>query len=86
MLEPCGIDEAGFVVLKEVSMTFTETELGSPVVDFPAGDEVFLRLTDAHGQGVLTSFWRHSVRPFNDRIKDMGWILKLEVASTPEGL
>jgi hypothetical protein len=85
-MEPCGIDTADWVKLKEISMTYTEAELGSYAVEFPAGDEIFIKITDAYGQGIPTTYWRHHVRPFNDRIKDMGWQCTLKSTSTPEGL
>ncbi len=85
-LEPCGVDEAGFVKVKEVSLTFTEAELGSPNVNQPEGVELFVKLSDAQGQGIPDTFWRHTRRPFPDRIKDMGWILRLAPASIAEGL
>lgn len=85
-LEPCGIDNADALKMEEVSMTFTEEELGSPFCEFPDGVEKFLQLVDAHGQGNHVSYWRHHVRPFNDREETMGWMLTLESTSTPEGL
>jgi len=83
-LEPCGIDEAGFVMLREVSMTFSEPELTGGDVDATDGGDFFIRLDDAHGQLIPSTYWRNAKRPFNDRIKDMGWIMKLVPASEPE--
>lgn len=76
-LEPAGVDDADVVKIQEVSMTYTEAELGSPGLPYGDGVEKFIRLEDAHGQGIPNTFWRHDSRPFNDRIKTMGWLLKL---------
>jgi len=85
-LEPCGVDTNDMIKVKEVSMTFTEGELGSPAVETTCGIDKLIKLADAHGQGIPDSYWRHRVRPFNDRINDMGWVLHLVSTSTPDGL
>lgn len=83
--EPCGIDEAGFVYVKEVSLTYTESELAGPPAD-PMRQELFVRIQDAHGQGIKTRYFRHYRPPFPDREKDMGWALQLLPVAKPEGL
>ena len=77
-LEPCGVDEAGLIVLREVSLTYTEAELSGG--DLPAGTEWFIKLRDAHGQGIPETIWTVKKRPWADRIKDIGWMMELERA------
>jgi hypothetical protein len=81
-LEPCGVDESGFVVLREISLTYTEAELSGG--DVPVGTEWFIKLTDAHGQEIPDSYWLVKKRPWPDRIKDIGWKMELEAAEGAE--
>lgn len=77
-LEPCGIDEAGFVVLREISLTYTEAELagaGDPTVEW------FIKLSDDHGQAIPDQYWMVTERPWPDRIQDIGWKVRLRRAS-----
>lgn len=74
-LEPCGIDEAGYVELREISLTYTEAELMGAVTE--GGEQWFIKLTDAHGQEIADSYWLLKERPFPDRIKDIGWKMRL---------
>ncbi len=77
-LDRCGIDEAGLVVLREISLTYTEAELvGGPIA---AGEEWLIKLIDAHGQSIADRYWVVARPPFPDRIKDIGWIVQLEKA------
>lgn len=82
-LEDCGIDEAGFIVLREISLTYTEAEVSGPPSD-PDTEDFLIKITDAHGQAIPDTFWHLVARPYPDRLKDMGWTMKLEPASTPE--
>jgi len=77
-LEPCGLDESGSVELSEVSLTYTETELGGPPAD-PMRQELLYRIDDAHGQGVASRFFIPSAVPYPDREQDMGWRLLLRL-------
>ena len=71
----CGLVDAGFCTLREVSLTLTEAELlGTPLA---AGVESYYRITDAHGQGIQTTYWVVTGTPEPDREKDIGWIIKL---------
>lgn len=74
-LEPCGIEEASFVKLREVSLTYTEAELMGPTLS--DGQEWFIKITDGHGQEIGDQYWRLRGRPFPDRIKDIGWSMEL---------
>jgi hypothetical protein len=78
-MEPCGLDEAGWVKLTEVSLTYTHDELlAGAALD---GVEHLIKISEAHGQGQPDRFFVHKRPPYPDRIKDMGWVLYLEVAT-----
>lgn len=83
-LEACGINEAGLVRLREVSLTYTEEELtgfiGENATGLEANEQWLYKLTDAQGQEIQTSYWVLKQRPFPDRIQDIGWVLELERA------
>jgi hypothetical protein len=74
-LVPCGLDEDGEIVLTEVPLTFTESELYLPGnVD---GREYLYKLSDAHGQGIATRYFVCAAPPTPDRERDIGWIVRL---------
>jgi len=71
----CGLDTEGFVRLTEVSLALTEAELtGQPLA---ANEQWFFRIGEAHGQGTTDRYYTLDAPPFIDRIKDMGWVLRL---------
>jgi hypothetical protein len=74
-LDKCGLDEAGEIVLKEVSLTYTHAELTGGAL--APNQEFFIKLTEAHGQGNPVRYFTHTRPPFVDREKDMAWILWL---------
>lgn len=75
-LEPCGLNEAGVVVLRQVSLTYTEDELTGGTL--AAGHEWFFALEGGQGQGIAgDQFFRISKRPHPDRTKDIGWKIEL---------
>lgn len=87
-LEPCGIDEAGYVVLREISLTYTEAELTGGYNEhatLQSGEDWLIKLTDAHGQEISNQYWLIDVRPYPDRIQDIGWTMKLRRASGADG-
>ena len=87
-LQPCGLDEAGMVTLREVSLTYTEAELTGSIgvgADLAADEQFLYKLTDAHGQGIADSYWVLAQRPFPDRIEDIGWSVILKRASDVSG-
>jgi len=92
-LEPCGIDEAGFLKLTEVSLTYTESELtgafGSDA-SITSAQEFFYKIADAHGQGIETTYWVTANKPYPDRdtmdrrgYGTIGWHVKLRRAGVP---
>lgn len=71
----CGIRELGDVQLTEVSLTYTDGDLtGQPLA---ANQEMFIAIGEANGQGSPLRVWAHTVPPFIDRERDMGWVLSL---------
>jgi hypothetical protein len=81
-LEPCGLDEAGMVILKEISLTYTEAEIAGPPSD-PTMEDFLIRIQDAHGQAIPDRYFQPAGPPYPDRIQGMGWAMKLIPASTP---
>lgn len=73
---PEGRDEDGDVVLTEVSLTYTETELGGDGT-FADNVELFYRLDDAMGQGTPSRIFVPRKPPFPDRERDIGWRIVL---------
>ncbi len=84
-LEPCGLDEAGFVRVEEISLTYTQEELtGKPVDTNGAegstveGTQWIIRIREAHGQLQSYKDFKLQSPPYPDRLpKTFGWILKL---------
>lgn len=78
-LDRCGVDEVGELILKEVSLTYTEAELAGG--DLADGEEWFIKLADGQGQAISDRHWVVAKPPFPDRIKDIGWVVNLERAA-----
>jgi hypothetical protein len=74
-LEPCGLNEAGYVEVTEVSLSYTFDELGAGE---PAmGAQSLIKIVEAHGQLQPARYFTHNQPPYPDRIDDMGWVLNL---------
>lgn len=78
-LEPCGLNEAGYVSLSEVSLTYTEAELTGfgEGIALPHGVAWYIKITDAHGQGIEPRYFVIDKPCFPDRIKNIGWNMYL---------
>lgn len=74
-LEPCGLDEAGYIVIREVSLTYTEHEVSG--CSSTALEDFHFRIIDAHGQMTKERRWTVDAPPYPDRLVDMGWKIKL---------
>lgn len=84
-LDRCGIDEAGFVSLKEVSLTYTyETLTGQAVVNnaaqsTPKNQRVMYRIDDA--QPAISNqpgrYFTLARPPFRDTEHNLGWEIRL---------
>lgn len=77
-LTPCGIDEAGILRMTQVSLSYTEAELGGGVRDHDA--QHYFKVVDAHGQATTTRYFANRVPPYPDRIRTIGWVLEVEDA------
>jgi len=77
-LRPCGLEEEGDIIVRGISLTFTEAELYSPPPGVPATErqEFFWRLEDAHGQSLRSRDYVPSGPPFPDR-KRICWSIPL---------
>lgn len=75
--EPCGYNDAGAVKLTEVSLTYTQDELLA--CEAPMGSQHLIKITEAHGQEQGTKYWVHTKSPYPDRVRDMGWVVWLEL-------
>jgi hypothetical protein len=74
-MEPCGLNEAGAVILREVDLRYTEDELdGKPTA---ASDEFFYRIKDGQGQSIRDRAFQLARPPFPDREDTIGWIIHL---------
>jgi hypothetical protein len=74
-MEPCGLNEAGAVILREVDLRYTEDELdGQPI---GGNEEFFYRIKDGQGQSIITRSFQLARPPFPDRQDSIGWIVHL---------
>lgn len=76
--ELCGINEAGYIELREVSLSYTYEDL---LAHAPAEENVqhLIKLTERHGQGQPVRYFVHSKPPMPDRDRRMGWTCQLTV-------
>lgn len=74
--EACGLDIDGDIEVTELSLSYTEAELGYNV--YEPGVEYFLMLTEGGGQKSAPKYFVHSRPPYIDREKDIGWCLTLK--------
>lgn len=77
---PCGLLEEGDIRIEEVSLGYTEAEVGYR--SFADNEQVMIKLTDAHGQQTSVRYFTHKAPPFPDREKGMGWVLWLTRVNT----
>lgn len=73
----CGIRELGEIRLSEVSLTYTEAQLTGRGLGLDKTQELFIGITDAHGQGTAPRLFGHTAPAFIDRERTMGWMLYL---------
>jgi len=82
-LRHCGLDQAGSIMLKEVSLSYTYEELtGKPVTagaegELPDGAEWLIKIAEGHGQGQPSYYFTIAGPPFPDREQDFGWVIRL---------
>lgn len=75
-LQPGGRVEVGDVIVRQVSLTYTEGDLTGPAPLAPT-DEWYFRVAEGHGQEIRTMFYVLAGVPVPDRLKTMGWIMQL---------
>jgi hypothetical protein len=80
-LEGCGVDEWGLLKVEQISLTYTEDELTGRTK--PAGAEFYWKLTEGHGQGVVTRYYTIDRDPFPVRDCCPGWTVVLRRAKDP---
>lgn len=80
----CGIEEMGQVMLTEVSLTYTETQLTGGGA-LAMNQELMLGIAEAHGQGTRRRVYTHAKPPYIDRVKDMGWKVWLNMINADLG-
>jgi hypothetical protein len=74
-MKGAGREEEGFCTLREVSLAYSEDQL-APTALGP-DTEFYYRLTDAHGQNVPARHYIPQGPPAPDRVKDIGWKIRL---------
>lgn len=74
--EPCGTDIEGDIEVTELSLQYSEEDLGYGNPE--QNTEYFFKLEDAHGQKSETKYFVHRRPPYIDREKDFGWVLVLK--------
>jgi hypothetical protein len=78
-LDPAGMHEDGQVMLKELSLTYTEAQLLGGTV--AANEEWFYKLVENRGQHIVTRFYNvGKAPPQPDRMQTIGWIITLNRA------
>jgi hypothetical protein len=81
-LGPVGMEREGEIEVQEVSLSYTEADLtGQPVAN---NEEIYYRLDEGESQEMASKFFVLAADPEPDRIKTIGWILKLRRAQVTE--
>jgi len=77
--EAQGVEEAGELVLEEVSLTYLHSEL---VPALTGAQELFYKLVDQHGQGNPARYFVLAAPPEADRVRTIGWVMRLRRAQS----
>lgn len=80
--EPCGLDEAGFLKVTQVSLCYNHEDVLA--CEAPRGTEFLIRLDEGNGQGSPSKYFVHEKPPYEDRHKTVGWIMYLVHVETVE--
>lgn len=78
--EPCGLDEAGFLKVTQVSLCYDHEDILG--CEAPSGVEFLIKLTEGNGQNSPIRYFVHEKPPYEDRVKTVGWILYLAHVET----
>lgn len=71
----CGVLEDGDIVISELSLTYTHSEIGAS--EPPMGAQWMIRVDEGHGQQNPSRYFVHKKAPFIDREDSMGWVCQL---------
>src|SRR5262249_48058674 len=84
VMQPYGREEEGTYLLKEVSLTYTEEELGAGINSGTESQhlpmEIYYRVTDALGQEIRNRYFVLASPPYPDRVETIGWIVPIRRA------
>ncbi len=78
--EPCGLDEAGFVKVTQVSLCYNHDDVLA--CEAPDGVEYLIKIDEGHGQGNPPRYFVHAKPPYDDREKSVGWVMYLTHVET----
>ena len=83
-LTPGGLQATGTATLHEVSLEYTQGQLlGEPM---PNNVQHAFLVTDALGQGMQRRLFIPQDHPTTDRVKSIGWDVKIRLVDTPENV
>lgn len=75
-LEPCGLIEAGYCDIEEVSLAYSFADLHGPTLTVK--QRWLLSVSEGYGQGQPTRYFVHDRPPYADREKTIAWMLWLK--------
>ena len=78
--EPCGLDEAGYVKVTEVSLSYTFHDIVACEAD--EGVEHLIKIQSDATHGGPPRYFVHARPPYIDKEKTFGWVLYLEHVET----
>jgi len=85
-LDPAGMHEHGTIILREVSLTYTESELmGAAKGDIVTTKDWLFAVREANGQAQSTRYYEMEGVPFLDREDEIGWRITLNRADGADG-
>jgi hypothetical protein len=75
-LAAAGMQDLGEVMLEEVSLTYTESQLTGRGA-LAANQQQFIAIGEANGQLQPSVLYTHARPPYCDRMKSLGWVVYL---------
>jgi len=80
--EPCGLDEAGFVKVTQLSLCYNHADILA--CEAPSRTEYLIKIDEGQGQGNPPRYFVYAKPPYADRVKTIGWVLYLAHVETGE--